>query len=165
MRSVPFARNEHIAKFVLSLISKTFCRVYGWKTDIESTNWEGVYLYHKLIGKVIFRFGIWFTHKKLRNLFDLIFLIQGIVISLNKETRKRRVLSTISVLKQTPCATFIFIQCLKLFNFTWPILFRVLFCKYTCNVWSRKFNGHLKCKCKCKCNGAWRVFDLTNISI
>ena len=30
------------------------CRVYGWKTDIESTNRGQVYLYHELIGDAAF---------------------------------------------------------------------------------------------------------------
>ena len=38
-------------------------RVYGWKTEPESTNWELDALYNELIGKGAFSFCIRFTDK------------------------------------------------------------------------------------------------------
>ena len=63
------------------------CRVYRWKTETESTNWGGVYmyLYHELIVEAAFYFAIQFsTDKLLRDLFDLNFVSNGKGISLPK---------------------------------------------------------------------------------
>ena len=56
-----------------------FDRVYKWKTKTESTNWGRVYSYHELIGEV-YDLQI----KKLRDLFDLNFVINGKVIPFHK---------------------------------------------------------------------------------
>ena len=59
-------------------------RVYGWKTQTESTNWGRVYLYLELIGVATFKIGIQFTDKLLRYLFVLNFVMSGKVTSLHK---------------------------------------------------------------------------------
>ena len=66
----------------------------------ESTKWGRGCLYHKLISEAAFQFGIRFTDKSLSDLFDLIFLINGKVISLHKVIKyvnRDKVFSTISV--------------------------------------------------------------------
>ena len=59
-------------------------RVYGWKTQNESTNWGRVYQYHELISEAAFSFGIGFTDRLLGNWFVLNFVNRGKVISLPK---------------------------------------------------------------------------------
>ena len=61
--------------------------VYRLKTETESTNWGRVYIYLELNDEAAILFGIRFTDKYLKNLFDIIFVTTGKGVSLHKQIK------------------------------------------------------------------------------
>ena len=87
-------------------------------------------LYHKLISEAAFQFGIRFTDKSFSDLFDLIFLINGKVISLHrviKYVNRDKVFSTISAqhirLVNLKSSMYLhYVTILSPWKGTWPFL-------------------------------------------
>ena len=50
---VHFNHYDYLFFLIIKDVHKVY-RVYGWKTETESTNWGQVYLYHELMGEAAF---------------------------------------------------------------------------------------------------------------